>query len=284
MVEKWRFYRLPTVWVEGPTDVVFYEPISDGIACRFEAFRGRSNADSLIRALKDYGYPYVVILDGDYAILKRSRAPHRWVLVLPRYSFENLLWESEAVNKACLRHAQCGEDKDLVSPDMAEVERMIEQDLLCAIILDVAARRFSSPPEVLPNHIEPILRRPDRTEVDPDKITERTERAKNQIDHHIRQGARASVADFLTERRITDLLRGHLLFGLLRRIFTNAAARERGNRINLHDSALTQMLSDAIWRYCKTGDHQRLRGAFRSKLRGVTAERARLRLARGDSN
>ena len=252
--------------------------------CRFEPFHGRSNAGSLIRALQDHGYPYVVILDGDYDILKRSRAPHRWVMILPRYSFENLLWESEAVNKACLRHAECGEDKDLVSHHMAATKRMIEQELLCAIILDVAARRSPSPPEVFPDRIEPILKRSDRTDVDPDKITVRTEVAKNKIDCQTLQGARASVTRFLTDHCITHLLKGHLLFGLLRRIFIIAATRERGNRINVHDIVLTQMLSDAIWRYCKTGDHQRLKRAFRSKLREVLTKRTKLHLAERDNH
>ena len=157
IAEKWRFHQVPTVWLEGPTDLFFYKPISDGISCRFEPFHGGANARALISALKEHDYPYLVVLDGDYSILNPKRSPHRRVIVLPCYSYENLLWEPYAINMACLRHARCGEQKDLIMSAMNQVVLMFKKDLLPALVLDVAARRMESPPKVLPDHIESLL-------------------------------------------------------------------------------------------------------------------------------
>ena len=161
LAEKWRFCEELIVWVEGPTDVLFYRIMAGSVRsviCRFEAFGGRPTGLKLIRELKNKDYPYVVILDGDYDILRGTRAPHGSVLIVPRYSVENLLWERDAVNEVCCRHAQCGEKRDLVGDDMATVERVIERELLGAIVLDVAARGMRCAPKVLPDRVEAILK------------------------------------------------------------------------------------------------------------------------------
>ena len=72
VVGKWRFYNVPTVWVEGPTDIYFYQPVLGDLACRIEPFHGSENAVALINELVGSDHPYVVILDGDYTILSRS--------------------------------------------------------------------------------------------------------------------------------------------------------------------------------------------------------------------
>lgn len=95
VVGKWRFYNVPTVWVEGPTDIYFYQPILADLSCRIEAFHGSDNAIALIAELTKYDHPYVVVLDGDYTILSRRRGLHKRLLILRRYSFENYLWENQ---------------------------------------------------------------------------------------------------------------------------------------------------------------------------------------------
>ena len=108
-LKKWRFYPMPLVWVEGETDFCFYRPIADKIPHRFESLGGRKNAEPLIQALRNHNYPYLVILDGDYEILRHSRAPYHSVIILSRYSFENFLWDTATVNYVCRVHARCGD-------------------------------------------------------------------------------------------------------------------------------------------------------------------------------
>lgn len=263
LAEKWRFHQVPTIWVEGPTDIFFYEPVTEKIPCRMEAFHGAENAKALIQALVDHDYPYLVILDGDYRILKRTTVPHRCVIILPRYSFENFLWEHEPINRACLRHAQCGENKNLVAAEMERVEEHLRKELLHAVALDIAARRSPTPPRVLPDAIEQIALTKTGPDVDPAKVATLVAAVEAQLDPVQVKAAEAELMRFLEKRCITHILNGHLILGILRRLFIRAAEKERGTKSSLSNDALTQILADIIWRRCQSDDHKRLKRTVR---------------------
>jgi hypothetical protein len=202
LTEKWRFYQVPTIWVEGPTDIFFYEPLTDKISCRIEAFHGSKDAEVLVQALIDHDYPYLVILDGDYRILERKRVQHRFVIVLPRYSFENFLWEHDPANRACLRHARCGDDKDLVTTEMRKIEAHLRRELSLVLALDIAARRTPSPPRVLPDAIERLALNQSGPDVDPVKVANLVSTIVQQIDPDVIQAAEADLDSFLERRSI----------------------------------------------------------------------------------
>ena len=267
LVEKWRFYGLPTVWVEGPTDIIFFTAISRKLPCRFEAYGGRENAVALIAGLRTHDYPYVVVRDGDYEILNRTRAPHGRVLLLPRYSMENLLWEPPAVDEACRRYSRCGEDRDLVSVGMQDAEMMIARDLLAAVILDVAARRVPSGPKVLPARIDAVLRGKRGTQVDAVGVERIVGSVEKRIDRGAVRGARKDVERFVEQRPLVHLLKGHLVLGLLRRVFLDAARKEGRKGRGIEDDVIVQVVSDAVWAHCRGGDHLRIRRNFRRKVR-----------------
>lgn len=281
LVEKWRFYGMPTVWVEGPTDIIFFAAISRKIYCRFEAYGGRENAVALIAGLKTHDYPYVVVRDGDYEILNRRRAPHGRVLVLPRYSMENLLWEAPGVDEACRRYSRCGEGKDLVSVGMRDTETMIARDLLAAVILDVAARRMPSSPRVLPARIDAVLRGKWGTQVDPVRVEGIVGSVKERIDEGAQRGARRDVERFVEQRPLVHLLKGHLVLGLLRRVFLDAARKEGRKGRGIEDDVLVQVVSDGVWATCRGGDHLRVRTEFRRKIRLAGKRMGQMKEARG---
>lgn len=266
LAEKWRFHNVPTVWVEGPTDIYFYEPMLDGLAFRLEAFHGVENSAALVDSLKRYNYPYLVVIDGDYRILSRTRSPHPRVLFLSRYSFENYLWECDAVNKACLRHARCGDDKDLVVSEMAAVENHLKTELGEVVALDVAARMTDPSPAVLPDHIDALLRSQKGVSVESARVGAIVAAARASIDAATTRRASASIKHFLTKRPFMHLLKGHLVLGVLRRIFVNAAAKESGANSQVSNDALTQLLAEKVWRRNKSPDHVSLRRRLREKL------------------
>ena len=270
LAEKWRFHKVPTVWVEGPTDFNFYAPIAEDLPCRFEAFHGRKNAGALVASLKEKSYPYLVILDGDYSILEKAKRPHRRVIILSRYSYENYLWVPEIINQVCLRFAQCGEQKDLVKASMDEAVKMLENEFLPALILDVAARRMDSAPKVLPSRIEPLLKNQKSAKLDTRRLKSLVNEAEETVDASSAADSERDVVAFLECNCITHILRGHFLFTLLRRIFVQAANKERGSTKVAPDNMLLQIFSDAVWRHCREGDHQRLRRNFRTKLKELT--------------
>jgi len=276
LVEKWRFYNVPTVWIEGPTDLFFYQPVVNEIPCRFEPFHGVKNSDALLDALLQHEYPYLVILDGDYTILGRRRRPHPHVLILSRYSYENYLWEPEAINSACLRHAGCGDNKDLVIAAMHSAQSMLEHLLLPVLILDIAARQMESSPKVLPDRIDCLLVGPKSANLEPERVEEILCQNNQLVDASMAKIAQEKVLDFLQKRPVTHLIQGHLLFGLLRRIFVQSANRERGSNASAGDEALLQIFSDAVWLRCKSGDHAQLKRNLRTSLRNVSERFTRI--------
>lgn len=270
LAEKWRFHDIPTIWVEGSTDIYFYVPVLDSIPCRLEAFHGIQNANSLIEGLVKHNYPYLVILDGDYNILRRTRSPHRNIVILSRYSFENYLWEKEPVNQACLRHARCGERIDIVSNEMDRVVQHLTQELLYPVVLDVAARNLPSPPQILPNHIEQLLHDYHKPDVDPVKVDELVASVEAHITPEIVREAETQVNRFLAERCFMHLLKGHIVFGVLYRVFLQAAKiMNNGNGGNLHitHDTLIQLLTEIVWRKCNSEDHRKLKRKIRSTTR-----------------
>lgn len=267
LAEKWRFHQVPTIWVEGPTDIYFYEPVTENLPCRMEAFQGCNNAEALIKALVDHDYPYLVILDGDYEILKQSKSPHRCVLILARYSFENFLWESDAVNRACLRHARCGETKDLAGAEMERVTKHLKKELLHVVALDIAARRSPAPPAVLPDAMEQLALDNSGPDLDPAKIAAVVATVEPQLDPAEIAAAKADVRCFLANRCITHLIKGHFILGILRRLFLRAAESESGTRSSLPYDAFTQILADMVWRRVQSEDHKRLKRTIRTKTR-----------------
>lgn len=269
LAEKWRFHQVPTIWVEGPTDIFFYEPLTDGMSCRMEAFHGVENAEALIQGLVVNDYPYLIILDGDYTILKRSRSPHRHVIRLPRYSFENFFWERDAVNRACLRHARCGENKDLVGAEMERVAAHLETELLNLVTLDVAAQRSPSPPAVLPDHIEQLLVDPTQADVECARVAAIVTSVEGQLDSETVKTSLADINTFLRSGCFMHLLKGHLVLGVLSRVFVCAAAKESGVRSLLSNDAITQILAEMIWRQCRSDDHRRLKRMIRTKTKAL---------------
>ncbi len=267
LAEKWRFHPVPTIWVEGPTDIFFYEPITEKIRCRMEAFHGLENADALLQALVNHNYPYLIILDGDYKILKRVITPHRSVIVLPRYSFENFFWEHEPINRACLRHSRCGENKDLLSAEMTRLEEHLRKELSHLVALDIAARRSPSPPRVLPDAIEQLALTRAGPDIDPAKVADLVATVEPQLDPSQIEVAEVELGRFLEKRCITHILNGHLILGILRRLFLRAAERESGIQSSLSNDALTQILTEMVWRRCQSADHTKVRRAVRAKLR-----------------
>jgi len=232
-----------------------------------EPFYGCNNAQALVQALIDRDYPYLVILDGDYRILKPAKNTHRCVLILERYSFENYLWEHDPVNRACLRHARCGENKDLVRVEMERIVAQLKKELPHAVALDVAARRSPSPPAVLPDAMEQLALNNVEPDLDPAKVATLLTRVEPQLNSIEVKAAKAEVRNFLSTRCITHLLKGHIILGILRRLFLRAAEAESGTKSSLPSDAFTQILSEMVWRRCKSDDHHRLKRSLRAKIR-----------------
>ena len=263
------FFPKPIVWVEGPTDIYFYEPVIGDLNCVIKVFHGISNATALINALveNECEYPYAVILDGDYSILTRKRSVHRWVVVLRRYSFENYLWEKASLNRSCLKHAQCGDEEDALETAFERVEDELLEKMREPIELDVAARKSDPSPKVIPDRVDALLVKRDSPEICPLKVAKIVAKARAELNDNVVRQAESEVRTFLRSGRISWLLNGHVLFGIIQRVFTQTTTRIRGKKVILNDDGLTQLLSEMVWRSVPSEEHRRLRRKLVSVVR-----------------
>lgn len=269
IVGKWHFYSMPTIWVEGPTDIYFYSPIVDDLPCRIEAFHGRENATALIEGLRDHDLPFLVVLDGDYDVLKPCRSPHKRLIRLHRYSFENYLCECEPINRACHRSAQSGDRTDAAGPEFERLTAHLDDALRGIVELDVAARRSDPAPKVLPDRVERLLADPRKPEISAERVTKIAATATATLAADVLETAHADVATYLRDHRLADLLKGHILFGVLRLLFTRITTKIKGSKVIVEDEALTQLLADAIWRRAPSPSHKVLRTRLRRQVRSL---------------
>ncbi len=272
LVEKWRFHQLPTVWVEGDDDLAFYELPLRGAGCRMERLHGKENADALIKGLKTFNYPYVVVLDGDYAFLDRQRTPHRRVVRLQRYAVENYLWEPDDVNRACCRFARSEVEKDLCLDLMKDVQKQVDEHLRECVELDIAARLMITPPKVLPDRIEPLLENQSVSKISQTRADQARLAAKTLVDNSLAEQTRELLTRFLSSRSIMHILRGHLVLGLLRRVISEAVRSESTSAPVLHEKAVFEILIDRVWTLPLSADHRKLRNNLRRKVREARLE------------
>lgn len=270
IVAKWQFHNVPTVWVEGPTDIFFYPPALRGLRFRIEAFHGCGNAKALIDGILKFDLPYLVIMDGDYGILNPRRSDHRRIIVLKRYSFENYLWHVNALNYACRRHAQSGDQVDVLSDEMARLERHISDVFRTAVEIDVASIVCNPAPKILPDAIEQLLVSPSNPDVDPVKVNNFVGASVIVVPAQEISEAKKRVQKFLETRPFIDLFKGHLLLGVLCRMFCKRAAELKGSSAPIRQDALVQILSDAVWSIATEPDYKTLRSKMRKQLRSCS--------------
>lgn len=257
------------MWVEGPTDIYFYQPLLSGLECRLEAFHGATNADALVEGLKKNDYPYVLILDGDYHILLRHRSKHKRIIRLSRYSFENFLWEQDHINTCCHRHARSGERTNLIGPQLVKLAAQIDAHLTELVVLDVAARQCNPAPQVLPDRIEPLAQKQGQPDICPVKAAAIASKVAPQLPVQKIAAARALVQCFLKSRPLIHLLKGHLVLGVIRYVFTCTTKIINAAASALSEDALTQLLSQAVWHRPPSEEHKRLRRKLRTQVRSL---------------
>ena len=245
------------VYVEGITDIPFYEEVLQIYNCEVTPGNGRAECEKLATALLQDDAPYVVILDGDYEILESTRSKHRRVILLHRYSVENYLFEEEPIQQFCRDYAQ-----ELVNR-FREFVDIIEQKFKELIVLDVARRCSNASHDVLPNSSEAFFEQePPRTiNFRDDEIHRRCMEATDLIDEQSIEDAENLVDEFLKEHRLIDLLPGHFALGIIRRLIINTVNENVSNR------EIRVYLSRVVWGLVKTRDHNSLKRRLRRAVR-----------------
>ena len=256
---EYLFYQEILVYVEGHTDIPFYNAILQNYNCRVKSKNGKPECEKLARFLGQDNYPYVVILDGHYDILVRARSQHRRVILLHRHSYENYLFEEEPIKQFC-RDRVPSEDsleEPLASDEFKDFAEDIEVKFKDLLILDVAHQRSKTGQKT-------FFQTPDRffnIHFHDDQIQKQQEAAAEGIDIESTDNAKNLVEKYLRDHRLIDLLPGHFAFGIMRRLISNVVGKSISNdEIRLY-------LSRVVWQLVKTRDHNSLKRRLRRAVR-----------------
>lgn len=259
LAAEYLFYSEILVYVEGHTDIPFYDAVLQNYNCRVKAKNGKPECEKLATLLEQDNYPYVVILDGHYDILERARSQHRRVILLHRHSYENYLFEEEPIKQFCSDrvHSEDSLEAPLTRDEFTAFTGDIEIKFKDLLILDVTHQRSKTGQKT-------FFRTPDRffkEDFRDNEIQKQQEAAAEGIHAQSIDEAKNLVDKYLTEHRLLDLLPGHFAFGIMRRLISNMVGTSISNdEIRLY-------ISRVIWRLVKTRDHNSLKRRLRNAVR-----------------
>lgn len=261
LAAEYLFYPEILVYVEGHTDILFYDTILQNYNCRIRTYREEKGSDKLTEELIEKNRPYVVIIDGHYEMLERTRSQHRRVVFLHRHSYENYLFEKEPIKEFCRDriHSQDSLETPLTSDEFTTFVEDIEVKFKYLLILDVAHRRSKTGQRS-------FFRGPDQffqEDFRDNEIQKQQETAAKNVSVEAFDEAKILVEEYLKEHRCLDLIPGHFAFGIMRRLASNTV----GTSISKDEIRL--YLSKEVWRLANTRDHRSLKRRLRKAVREV---------------
>jgi len=267
-ISQHRFDKCLTVWVEGPTDIPFYEQALRKIDCRVKDAGGKPECLKLAKALKEKEHPYVVVLDGDYDILERKRSWHRRVIMLNRHSVENYCFERSPIERVCCSHACVSFEEKLIGDSFDNAIRAVESNLLELVVLDIAHQRSQTGERIF-NRIEEILGHQDRIVFDKKRIKEILKTKKKGVSKEVVSKVSKLVTDFRRSRRLVDLLQGHQALEIIRHLVNTRAKKRRNRTSKLSRRDLLIRLSSEVWREVVSDDHKSLKRRLYRAIRDI---------------
>ena len=263
LAAEYLFYSEILVYVEGYTDIPFYNEVLQNYSCRIKSKNGKSECEKFATLLEHGNYPYVIVLDGDYEILESAQSPHQRIVWLHRHSIENYLLEEEPVEKFRHYRAPLEDSLDRLSSSFREIAADTEQKFKELLILDVAHQRAKTGYKVFPKAPDQLFAGPKTVDFNNSEIKKLCNEATQGIDEQSIANARTLVQDFLKEHRFIDLLPGHFAFGIIRRwINYTVNVRQR-----ILEEDIRVFLSTEVWRLVKTRDHNSLKRHLRRAVR-----------------
>ena len=257
--------------------MIFHFIVDCLMVCLVELNRlgAKIECKKLVSALINEDLPYVVVLDGDYEILIRKRNPHRRAVYLKRYSSENYFFEKNVLENVCCDYVKTNSNEEIVGDRFEKLLFHIEKVLYEVIILDIAHQLESTGEEILPNTVDSLLVRKDKLFFDANRISNCCSKTNKKIcQEHLRY-VKSLVDEYLKERRLVDLLRGHLVFGIIRRLISKAVFSKRRRKPHIDNDGLRSLLAAFVWVHPLSNDHKKLK----NKVRGAVKEALKIRIA-----
>ena len=241
------FYRDVIVWVEGPDDVCVYEQAFATSGVKIREAGGRPTCEMLAAAVVEKGIPIVVVLDADYDVLGSNVRPHRRVVRLSRYSIENYFCDPDVCEQvARMCSGQPSDNYDGVQL-INKVGEMVSDYLQPLITVDACLVRGGTGRSCLPERIDRLMTKGKFMPICRDSVTQYSDLVLRNDEAEVCEQTRRLVRSFLDSNSILHLLRGHLVFGLLRIGLTEMLKKNHRPRAP-NDAALYALFGSALWR------------------------------------
>ena len=253
------FIDTPLVWVEGPSDIPFYDGILKG-SCRLKSAGGRQNCERLARDVLEHNTLHVVIIDGDYDVLTRARSEHRRVVRLSRYGMENYLAEHRVIDRVIAGYAR---EQHQTGP-VVEFETLTTAVslLLPHLAFDIAACARGLRERGLPYGCDRVVQGQASFVPDENLLSVWRENHCRGIPFRALLAARRNLRRFCLKRRAIDILPAHFVLSLLHRCLRAAIVRATGSRksARIHESTTLASLCRVAWESpLASSDHKSLR-------------------------
>ena len=151
LAAEYLFYKEKVlVYVEGHTDIPFYKIVLKNYNCRIKTFSEETDYQELLDVLITEDPHTVIVLDGHYEILTRTRSKHRRLVLLHRHSLENYLIEKEPIEQFRHNRALLKDSLEELQSSFCEIVQETELKFKELLILDVAQQRSKARCKVLP--------------------------------------------------------------------------------------------------------------------------------------
>jgi predicted ATP-dependent endonuclease of OLD family len=258
-ISKFLFYDQVLVWVEGKTDIPFYQCILKNQNIRFELTTGKTESQKIITTLIENDFPFVVILDGDYDILQSKKSKHRRVILLHRYSFENYLFELEPIKRICSSYTNNSEINDLIEQKFNSLNTHLRENLIKLLILDIVNYRLDLGIKLFPNKNESLMESRSELLFSSERIENCCQLVSNEISQDILERISKDIDKYLENGRFADLIRGHFIFGLIRDLIISVVKKGNEQNPNFDNVSLILLLSEITWNHAPSNEHRNLR-------------------------
>ena len=264
-VNQYLFQRIPIVWVEGVDDVPQVQQMLIGIKCKVKSAGGRANCEVLIDSLKADDSPYVVLVDGDYEILISTRSRHRRGLTLLRHSMENYFCEVEIIEHVCRLLGGEAHKEVSLRRLFGRVVPRFERGMTGLVESDVAAWVKNCRRSFFPKNADAILAK-EQPIVENSMVKRFLDRVPAELKPSDLSEARKLIGEFAEGREKLHIVRGHIVFGFVRKLI-RCHLKNCGRRRTLDDQSLRAILAVATWDRPAIDDHRSIRRRIRRATR-----------------
>ena len=273
LIAEFLFYKEPLAWVEGLEDIPFYQRVLQDFIVRLKPAGGKLASQKLIEELLKNNYPYIVVQDGDYEILEAIPYVHNRVIKLNRYSAENYLCEKVAIDSICRSYVQIEDLEEGFDKEFEKVLTDLENAIFNLLVLDIAHQRCCTGQRILPDGIECLLESPRTLTLSHSRIKQLCIDLRSNInDAQITEAANL-LTDYTRSKRVVHVLRGSLVFSIVRHFIQNAVRVKRKRNLKIDNDSLRIMLSIEVWRLTPSSDHENLKSRLRKAVLDAQRER-----------